>query len=397
MRRWLGLLGLVACGTTAPVAEAPDCSRIEVLELPPPVAEATGVWDDARRRLVFWGGDIGAPVQCQSQTAFTGETWAWYPDCDAFAQLDVAGPEARGRQALAHDLAGGRMIIHGGRTRPGTSGAYSQFDDTWALDLTTESWTRLSESGPGARVNHALGVSGDRLVLFGGNNSTDGASYAPLGDVWTMDLSTGQWDPWQTSNTPSARLFHGYAMSEDGGTFWIYGGTADFFGPFLGDLHALDVASGTWTELHSGADGLAPAPRFWPNLVHDAAGGRLLLWAGHDDTSLGNTSELWSFDLATNRWSALELGDILSGQANGFCDFPADFVTPNLASPERRHGGMAAWTGDTLRVFGGESDCGILNDVWSWTDNGGWLNESRSTAGEICERISAGSCETLCF
>jgi hypothetical protein len=346
--------------------------------------------------LVFYGGDVGPPVNCQAQTSFTGDTWAFYPECGAFQHLPAMGPAARGRQASTHDVAGNRMILHGGRTRAGTTGTYTQFDDTWTFDLTTDTWTMVSASGPGARVNHALAVSGNKLVLFGGNNSTDGASYSPLGDVWQMDLATGNWSEFPTTNTPSARLFHGYAVSTDGATLWIHGGTASFFGPFLGDLHALDIATGTWTQLHTGS-GTAPAPRFWGNLVHDAANNRLLLWAGHDDTDLGNTNDLWVFDLATNAWQRPETGDVLFGQANGFCDFPADFVTPDLEAPERRNGGLAVMAGAELRIFGGEADCGVLNDVWSWTDATGWSVESRSTAGEVCARTSAGGCTTMCF
>lgn len=392
MYRSLPLLALVACGTTGETSDE-ECSRITTLELPAPVAEPTGVWDEARGRLVFFGGDVGVPVSCQTQTSFTAETWAWYPECGGFLALPAAGPSARGRQATALDSGGQRMILHGGRFRAGLEGAYTNYDDTWAFDLASETWEQLSASGPGARVNHAIGVVGEQVVLFGGNNSTDGASYAPLGDTWTLDLASGAWSELTTTNAPDARLFHAYASDES--TLWVYGGTASFFGPFLGDLHALDVATGAWTELHAGGAG-APAPRFWGNLVHDAAGDRLLLWAGHDDTNLGNTNQLWAFDLSANTWAQLEFGDALTGAANGFCDFPADFVTADIAAPERRNGGLAVMAGDTLRVFGGESDCGILNDVWSWTDTGRWVNETRSTGGEICQRTS-GSCTTLCY
>ncbi|TNE92208.1 MAG: hypothetical protein EP330_02450 [Deltaproteobacteria bacterium] len=391
--RAMFLLFLVGCGTTSETDVNAECERITTLDLPLPVAEPTGVWDADRGRLVFFGGDVGVPVQCQTQTDFTAEVWAWYPECGGFLQLTGSGPSPRGRQATALDAAGGRMIIHGGRFRDGLEGLYTNYDDTWAFDLASETWEQLSTSGPGARVNHATAVVGDKLVLFGGNNSTDGAAYAPLSDTWTMDLASGAWSPLTTTNDPDARLFHAYAS--DGETLWVYGGTASFFGPFLGDLHALDVATGTWTELHPGGGG-APAPRFWANMVHDEANGRLLLWAGHDDTDLGNTNQLWSFDLGTNSWTQFEMGDALTGQANGFCDFPSDFVTADLDAPERRNGGLAVMDGETLRIFGGESDCGILNDVWSWTDTGRWVNESRTTGGEICQRTS-GSCSTLCF
>lgn len=401
----LAVLAAVGCQDAGEAdddsATAVDCSD-RALEVPSPRGEAAGIWDPDKARLVLFGGDEGTPVNCSSQTDFVGQTWAFHTDCDTFEDLRPGdGPHARGRHAAAHDAARGRMVIHGGRYRAGTSGQYSLFDDAWAFDLLDDTWSLLAEGGPSARSNHSAVVLGDRLVVYGGSTSTDGLSYSPRSDVWALDLAGG--GGWSeigvAGGGPGERLFHAAAASDDGRTMYVYGGGDEnaFVGPFFGDLWAFDVQAGAWTELHDGR-GDAPAARIWASLVHDPAGGRLLLFGGHDDGELGNTNELWEFRLGEGAWSRLVRGDVLQSGAAGFCDFPADFVDPDLDAPERRNAAVVALTGDReVIAFGGKSDCGLLNDVWAWSsESGAWAERSPATAGEICLR-SYAECSTMCY
>ena len=73
---------------------------------------------------------------------------------------------------------------------------------------------------------------------------------------------------------------------------------------------------------------------------------------------------------------------------------------PDLSAPERRYAGAAAINGESLIVFGGKTDCGQVNDLWTW-DLGDetWTERSDATFGEICFRTFAHpeDCESLCF
>jgi len=170
---------------------------------------------------------------------------------------------------------------------------------------------------------------------------------------------------------------------------------------FLHDMWVLQLAadgtSGAWTMLGQGASP-PPGPSS-ADLVLDPARNRLVLWAGHEDNLLGNTNALWAYDLGGGSWSSLITGDLLTGASNGFCDFPADFVTPDLDSPERRSAGVAVLMdeGETLLIFGGKTDCGLINDVWSLNlADHVWTERSPATGGEICLRAFA-NCQTMCF
>jgi len=407
---WMVLATMVACDKddvdsggedTAPPEV--DCSTRDYSLVPSARGELQGVWDTERARLVLFGGNQGVPEECSTTaTDFVDDTWAWNADCGDFAPIAVTGgdaPSARGRFAAAVDEERGWMLVHGGRTRDGDSGDYTLYDELWALDLEAGTWTMLAESGPGERVSHSAVVSGGQLIVFGGNSSANGASYKALGDTWAFDLESLTWSELDTSGDGPDRLFHGTALSDDESTLYVYAGGDEgaFLGPFFDDLWSLDLGTLAWSELHSGGSD-APDGRLSPNLVVDTDNNRLISFAGHDDGSLGNTNQVWAYDLGGGAWSELEAGDVYKTAPVDFCEFPADFTEPDMDSPERRYQSVGANTGDgRLIVFGGKTDCGVIDDVWTYSfADDAWTEESAANNGEICLRAFA-ECSTLCF
>jgi N-acetylneuraminic acid mutarotase len=380
-----------------------DCSD-RSYTVPSTRGEVAGVWDEARERFVFFGGDEGTPISCIPKPQFVSEVWAFQTDCDSFAQIETSGdgPSPRARHAVALDAKRDRMLVHGGRYREAESGNYTLYDELWALDLSTDTWSLIATGGPSPRITHTIEVSDDTLLLYGGNTTSSSTSYLPSKELWSYDLAGDEgWTGLDGDAEAGVRLFHASTISEDGATMYSYGG-ADanaLFGPFFEDLWALDVASGIWTELHAGGSS-APDGRIMPNLLSDDENNRLLLWAGHDDGALGNTNQLWVFDLSSNSWSQVEQGDTYENPAFGFCDFPSDFTDPDFDAPERRYFGAAALSQDSMYIFGGKTDCGQVNDMWSWDlEDQTWTERSDATFGEICARTFAdpASCESLCF
>ena len=396
-------LAAVAVITGCPTEEEPDPCENASFDLAPGVGEAAGVWHEGSQRLVWFGGNEQAPEQCMFLNDYTTKTWTFDARCDSYEPIDSADePPSRARHVAVLDAARDRMVIHGGRSRDETSGPYTQRNDVWALDLTNDTWTELDTSGggPSARSSHGAAVVGDKMIVYGGNTSTSGLSYNPQDDVWSLDLVTLEWTELATTNTPPARLFHTMTASPDGGTVYAFAGGDEnaFQGPLLADLWALDMESLEWTMLHAGGpiipDDNAPSTRFAPDLFA-IPGDKLLMFAGHDELT-GPTNVVWEFDIAEGDWDRKEQGDVWNTPANGFCDFPPDFTEIDPDAPERRYFGVSGITDSgTLMTFGGRTDCGLINDAWSWTEAGGWTRRSVSSGGEVCLRAFA-ECADMC-
>lgn len=377
---------------------------------PPARAEMMGVYDPSRRQVVFFGGDDALPENCTATAHIVGIRDLWIYDSIAakFTQVPSSNPPpGRARGMAIYDSQNDNMVIFGGRSRATASGAYTNHNDVWALNLETRTWQELTvESGPvpTARSNPAGGynaVTGE-LVVFGGNSSTSGLSFSPHRDVWAFSLENRTWRkiPAQGS-APEARLFHAAAVDSEGKRLFVYGGgdAGAWTGPFLGDLWVMDLENGTWQELHAGGEG-APGHRIWGTITYDALQDRVLLFGGHDDGSVGNNNDTWQFQIATNQWSTITEPEVIQTSPNGFCDFPPDFTEPNLEAPERRSAHMAGL--DTARmewiVFGGKTDCGLIDDVWTFDlRRDAWLGLVTPSVGESCVRGDQPDlCVALC-
>ncbi|GAB4206452.1 MAG: hypothetical protein OHK0013_23160 [Sandaracinaceae bacterium] len=383
---------------TLPDAAMVDCSG-RPSAAPDPRGELSGVLDRARGRIVVYGGNTAAPVMCMPMYNLVDEMWAFHLDCNSWERLDATGgPGVRARHGVALDTERNRMILFGGRLREsGGFGSYVNFNDIWAYDLEADTWSELATNGgpPPARSSPALqyDAARDRVILFGGNSSTSGLTLTGMGDTWSFDLASGTWTE-ITSAGPSPRLFHASAVAGD--RMYVFGGTPDFDGPFLNDLWALDLTTDTWSEVTTTGD--VPDTRFGAEMVYDAAGNRIFLLFGHDDTALGNRNDVYALDLATATWSQVRPGDTYGGVPGGMCMFPADFTTPEEGAPERRYSFVAAGGDTRAYVFGGKTDCGNVNDVVAFEyGDGTWTSLRPTTGGEACNRSGRIGCTTLCY
>jgi hypothetical protein len=371
-------------------------------------AEMMGVVDAKRGRIVFFGGDTGVPKQCNPAPAPNGELWTYDVRCKTFTRADVTnGPGPRTRGVSVYDPDADRMVIFGGRYRAAPSGTYTVYDEVWALDLATLGWQRITTTGTGPSPRSSAAAvyapATKEMVVFGGNRSSDGAQFQPVADAWALNLTTNAWRSLQTTGTaPAARLFHTAAIDAATSRLYVFGGgdANAFIGPFLGDLWSLDLATLAWRSESKGGAG-APGARISAVSTFDAKSSRLLLFGGHDDGSVGNNNDTWSFDPASKQWSAIVPPETVKTAPPSFCLFPPDFTTPNLSAPDRRSSPLAvldtsnhAWT-----IFGGVTDCGLIDDVWSFDlEANTWSRALKARIGEACVRGDhPQQCTTLCL
>ena len=136
-------------------------------------------------KLVLFGGGTGS--------AYLADTWTW--DGTAWTQLSVTGPSARAYSAMAP--LGDKLVLFGGACYGGgcvDPSGWAEFSDTWTWDGTA--WTELSVTGPSGRGQAVMAPLGDKLVLYGGTNST-----GVLSDTWMWDGTA--WTQLNVSGPPA--------------------------------------------------------------------------------------------------------------------------------------------------------------------------------------------------
>jgi hypothetical protein len=228
------------------------------------------VYDPRDHRMLIFGGIGCIGAECGK---LFNDTWALDLSSYEWDTLDVGtGPAKRQDHHGIYDARRHRLVVFGGRDLAGA------FDDTWALDIASLTWTRLEDgrAAPPARYGHAMvwDEAGDRMIVYGGEQTE------ALNDVWAFDLATNAWTRLRTGEygeldpQPDARGFPGAVADPARRRLIVHGGV--HAGTIVHrDTWALDLATATWTRLPDG-----PSPRFGPAGVYDSAHDRVLLYGG---------------------------------------------------------------------------------------------------------------------
>jgi N-acetylneuraminic acid mutarotase len=379
--------------------EAGNCGPGNAMQ-PQARGDAVGAVDPETGMLYVFGGDVGPTVMCIPAPAFRNDTWKYDATCDRWEKIETTvQPSARSRAAYAVDSLRRRILLFGGRFRAASTGSYTLYKDVWAFDMQAQTWSQVMTMGmgPSERANSAVVYDpmADELVVYGGNTSTSGLMFAPMGDVWALNLRTNTWRAVMTTGTaPTTRLFHSAAMV--GRAMFVFGGGGAnaFMGPFYKDLWKLDLTTNAWTRVLAMDDNLMG--RINAGMIADGDG--VLILGGHDDGALGNRND--AIGVSTTGTVTVHVqGDALQAMPGGFCDFPADFVTPEMDTPERRSAAVVAPDPARQRVlvFGGKTDCGSANDVWIFSLTSHRWQLSRTTNdGMSCARQNRANCMSLC-
>lgn len=289
-----------------------------------PAARRNGaaVYDPVGRRIVIFGGE-GVSGHLNDAWAFDLTTLSWSP----FETRGTPPLPRLGHDAI-YDSQSRRMIVWAGQNDR------RFFNDTWALDLTSGSWTELvASSRPQARYGSAsiFDPLERRLVTFAGFTDIS----RRFQDTQALDLDTTAWeDITPPGEKPEIRCLLTAAFDAAGRRMIIYGGQRS--GP-LADIWAFDLGSRSWTSLTPAE---SPAGRFFASSFLDGQG-RFHVFGGQ--TAHGEVGETWVFDLATGRWSLLE-----------------------IPGPPPRSSMLTAYADieDRFFVFGGVAGGRLYGDAW---------------------------------
>ena len=270
-------------------------------------------------------------------------TTAAMPPSGTWSQARGGGtpPLPRDAQQMVYDPATRSVLVFGGK---GTRDRY--FNDLWAYHA-GGGWGRLSPQGvlPPARFGPGMAYDSarNRIVVFGGVLRT---AYQPSNDTWVYDPESSAW---QHSSSPGAspapRLYPSMIYDKAGGKTILFGGwtgTSAF-----NDTWSYDLPAGRWTRVNTAG---APSARWGASMVYDPANGTVILFGGlfgsYDGRSrLGDT---WIYNPARRIWT--------NSRPSG------------PVPPARAYAAMAYdQANGTVILFGGfAGPQGLLADTWAY-------------------------------
>jgi hypothetical protein len=322
---------------------------------------AVSAWDDARARMVVWGGTPSSTEDLVGSipggpAEYDGHRYA-YPG--AFDPEGDGSPENRIGASLAYGTRRGGMVLFGG-TRPGAV-FRTYYKDCWLWN--GFSWKRLPE-GPPARSEAAFFYDSrrDRFVLLGGRYNS---SSRALNDAWALEGSG-----WERidAGLPPARYSAAVAWDDARGVAWLFGGIVD--GGYANDLWKYD--SSGWSQVDAGP---GPGPRAKAKLAIDTLRGRAVMFGGVDSTRSPVSDPLWEWD--GTQWTSIPVPD---GGPTPRADHSLVF--------DPVHGRSI--------LIGGEPQA----DVWGWNGSA-WelLSVSRQSPPQWADlpRLACGPQETGCI
>lgn len=289
--------------------------------------EHTAILDPKRDRMLVFGGYDGA---------WKNDVWSLPLSGGSGWSLFTPGgtpPGPRIRHSAIYDPMRDRMLVFGGQNFIQVT-----MNDTWALDLGSDTWSAVPTTGgpPGVRLNHVAVYDPvrDRMLVHGGTNG------ATLRDTWALDLQTHAWSLVDADGL--GRSEHTCIYDPAGDRLLVVAGWEDGWGP-VNDTYAFDLSSGGWQVM--GFDGILPAPRTNHSAVYDAARERILVFGGYDGYG-PYRNDAWELSLTGKpAWQSL---------------------VPGAAPPGPRAYHTAIWdpAHDNMRLFGGGGT--RFGDTWTF-------------------------------
>jgi len=309
-------------------------NEIEVLgDLPYPRDWSTGIYDAQNDKMIVFGGWSGVPYNSLN------DVWSFDPTLNSWTKLFPTGgpPPTRAAHVAVYDSLRHRMVVFAG-----SNWWQTWRNDTWALDLTTNTWAQLSTTGgpPVNRYAHS-GIYDsfrDRLIIFGGRcGSVSNNWYG--NDTWALDFTTLEWVQLNTTNNPTPRECTSGIYDKENDRMIIFGGNNS--STQFSDSWELNLSTGEWTYLGD----------FENTVTHHIA----------------VYSQVPEMMIALVGWTLYEHGQaaIFSTLDNTWLDIPIIGTKP---SPRGR--GAAVWDSQRRRALlfgGGVSLTENYNDTWELT------------------------------
>eukprot|EP00944_MAST-04C_sp_MAST-4C-sp1_P015089 g15089.t1 len=267
------------------------------------------------RKMVVFGGD--GPSRNNDVWTLDRISFEWN-------LTTTLGTKPTGRYGHSSNVHNGKMVVFGGNDG-------SANNDVWTLDLSSYMWKLITTSGtkPNGRYQHSSVVYGGKLVIYGGR---PGSFQTYDNGVWTLDLSSYEWEKVATGNRKDAHS----AVIYDGKMI-IFGG---YYFAYLGSVSTMDLSSYEWKQITT--SGTSPSARNKHSAI--VFNKKLVVFGGWDKDGIKN--DVWTLDLNSYEWK---------------------LITTSGAKPAGRFQHFSIVSNGKMVIFGGRLQSSRTNDLWTLT------------------------------
>jgi len=265
------------------------------------------------KQIVYIGGQETDDKRFNEIYHFDSET-------RTFMRPNVHGDQVPNFSRHSATLVGKTIIVFGG-----FDGKNKNFELAM-YDTETFEWRNVETSmvkglAPKSRTNHAAASVGNKMYIFGGNNTSDTGNYQVLGDFHMFDTETLTWSqPEPLGEVPTARS--GHCMVSIGTKLYLFGGGV--WSQELSwvhkynDLHVYDTETGVWTKPVT--KGEVQTSTF---AIPFTVGRFLFLFGGGSKPHFVVTNNVYILDTTTMEWTEATM-------LNGAQPLPRDMGTASV-------------------------------------------------------------------
>lgn len=301
-----------------------DAKKTQIVETPcsppSPRLNASLSAHPEKDELILFGGEYFNG----QKTFLYNELYIYNIRKDSWTKVEIPSPPPRrcAHQAVVVPQGGGQLWIFGGEFASPDGEQFYHYKDLWVLHLVTKTWEQVrSPGGPSGRSGHRMVAWKRQLILFGGFHEST-RDYIYYNDVYAFDLDTFTWSKLSPSGTgPTPRS--GCQMSvTPQGSIVIYGGYSKQRvkkdvdkGTQHSDMFLLkseEGREGRWVWTRINPSGTKPTPRSGFSVAM-APNSQTLLFGGvcdeEEEESLEGDflNDLYFYDATKNRWFAGQL------------------------------------------------------------------------------------------
>lgn len=293
------------------------------------------------------------------------------------------------------------LYIFGGSTRAGP------LNDLWSFSLDQYEWNQMSPTGDIPRSRYRFGYtkfmnqSNLKFAVFGGCLVSGESNEIFMYFTFRLHVAQNRWEKLVTNGTPPPAL-NGPTLQYYLNCIYLTGGEAtsnqNSTIKNFADCYQLNLTTLTWKKLDI-------SNNYQTRYLTGSAlvGSNLILFDGWSTQYQKDTKDTKMLDLSNpKKWISLELSTLCSYMDSfaasvvnqsvyifaGYTSISGNFWNPlrkvennqcylisdNYNSPTPRKYHSMVNIGEVLYIYGGQTNDGILDDIWSYSSTSNWTS-----------------------